>query len=767
MVRTLGFLPSPLTARRVLYINHPWLLANNPQVYYHNTQTGEDSWELPLNTPFDPSDPYLQSDDQFFSSITSSTSLTLGDNDRFLAPSQTHSDIPYPWIPNLSDDGREWFYHNRLTGQIQRKRPAGSDAGSMLDIGLNMTRLSTNSRPPTIRQSLLLRRKAIEEWESKMTHSLCFLTTPSPPPTMGLLLEIVNEALREILEATVAGSAAEEEMSRAADLGSESGMAAALLREEGAIEALQVAYHSTLASIRSLLQSFGYIGPGESMDDLPRPRWVGDMTLIGSIGVLSSVVHAAVNSKRPSGTGLSIWSEVLRSATKLKDVVNNFPSLYFAGDTYTPTDQREEKDGKRVIGWLGYEPLTLGEPMGGKWGFGKIIKDYKALDQSMVMECQCVRAEYDDTLKALATSPDLTEGVMEVLRVAKKFAKVVTEIDIASKIDVDGDMGNISEVVGSKTREDDLQEYAQLVEQARLNLADLDITLQSIDEISISILNALSTGRNPSDDLDRLTIQLNTIFRGLSTLLIISREQQSANEQGLIRGQTGVRSPKFNPSKQPSTTSHTHTRSGSVASTVSRASRLSDLVRRKVKGLAEDFTNAEDASEARDRPGEMFSSSVSASQSQTSLHNVHRASASSSNTSLAYQPTDSDGLQSQKANNRSSILKAFRRHISGSDTPDSQGGLSRKGAAKKLAKLLGEDMSQISAVSVPPPHTHPRHIQQHHMHHPPPVQPETPWYMKDDYVAGEIIFDEKGAVKAGTLRALIVRLTSHTIAGEN
>lgn len=39
--------------------------------------------------------------------------------------------------------------------------------------------------------------------------------------------------------------------------------------------------------------------------------------------------------------------------------------------------------------------------------------------------------------------------------------------------------------------------------------------------------------------------------------------------------------------------------------------------------------------------------------------------------------------------------------------------------------------------------------------------------MKDDYVAGEIIFDEKGAVKAGTLRALIVRLTSHTIAGEH
>ncbi|OXG72976.1 cell division control protein 25 [Cryptococcus neoformans var. grubii Br795] len=743
-----------------------WIPSITPdgQVYYHNTLTGEDSWRLPLDTPFDSSNPYSQSDDQFFSSRTSSTPRTLGDNDNFLGPSRPHSDIPYPWVVKLSDDGRDWSYHNRLTGQTQRERPAGDDAESTVDIGLGMTQLSISSRPPTIRQSLLLQRKAIEELKSKMIDSLRLLTTPTPQPTMGLLLEIVNEALREILEATVAGSAAEEEMSRAADLGSESGMTAALLREEGAIEALQAAYHATLASIRDLLQSFGYIGPGESMEDLPRPRWVSDMTLIGSIGVLSSVVHAAVISKRPSGTGLSIWSEVLRSATKLKDVVNNFPSLYFTGDTCTPTDQREEKKGKRVVGWLGYDPLTLGEPMGGKWGFGKIVKSYKLLDQSMVVECQRVREEYDDTLRALAISPDLTEGVMEVLRVTNKFAKIVTEIDIASKVDLDGDMGNISVAVGSRTREDDLQEYAQLVEQARLNLADLDITFQSINEISISILNALSAGRNPSDDLDQLTIGLNTAFRSLSTLLIISREQQSANEQGLIRGQIGVRSSKFNPSKQPSTSSQTHTRSGSITSTASRASRLSDLVRRKVKGLTEDLTNAEEASEARDRPGEMLSSSVSASQSQTSLHNVRRVSASNSSTSLTHQPTDSDSAQSQKANNRSSLLKAFRRHRPGSDTYDNQGGSSRKGTSKKLAKLLGEDVSQIPAVSVPPPHPHPYRIQQHQMHRPPLAQPETPWYMMDDYVAGEIIFDEKGAVKAGTLRALIVRLTSHTIA---
>jgi son of sevenless-like protein len=38
---------------------------------------------------------------------------------------------------------------------------------------------------------------------------------------------------------------------------------------------------------------------------------------------------------------------------------------------------------------------------------------------------------------------------------------------------------------------------------------------------------------------------------------------------------------------------------------------------------------------------------------------------------------------------------------------------------------------------------------------------ETPWYMGEDYPASDIIFDDKGAVRAGTLPALVARLTPH------
>lgn len=50
---------------------------------------------------------------------------------------------------------------------------------------------------------------------------------------------------------------------------------------------------------------------------------------------------------------------------------------------------------------------------------------------------------------------DLIEGVVEVLCVVNKFMKVVMGIDIVSKVDLDGNMGNIF-VVGLRIRENDL-----------------------------------------------------------------------------------------------------------------------------------------------------------------------------------------------------------------------------------------------------------------------------------------------------------------------
>lgn len=43
--------------------------------------------------------------------------------------------------------------------------------------------------------------------------------------------------------------------------------------------------------------------------------------------------------------------------------------------------------------------------------------------------------------------------------------------------------------------------------------------------------------------------------------------------------------------------------------------------------------------------------------------------------------------------------------------------------------------------------------------------PETPWYLADDITSSdELVLDDKGNVKAGTLPALVVRLTHHASA---
>lgn len=48
----------------------------------------------------------------------------------------------------------------------------------------------------------------------------------------------------------------------------------------------------------------------------------------------------------------------------------------------------------------------------------------------------------------------------------------------------------------------------------------------------------------------------------------------------------------------------------------------------------------------------------------------------------------------------------------------------------------------------------------------PPRQPEeTPFFLEPNYHPSEIVFDDKGAVKAGTLSALVERLTPHNSTG--
>ncbi|WRT68200.1 uncharacterized protein IL334_005175 [Kwoniella shivajii] len=722
-----------------------WIPSITPdgQVYYHNTQTGEDSWELPLEgMGLDEEAGFPQDDNDFFTKppllsepSTLTPSADLVENNDFRPPPKASSEIPYPWVAKLSDDGSEWFYYNRLTGQSRRDIPTTKgDATSMTDVGVGMKRLSVGSGSRPLRASVEIQRKAVEEWERKTADALRAVIQPQIKPTMGILMDNVNEALRGIFEASVAGSAAEEEMSRAEDLGSESGVLAAVLREESAVEMLVSAHQTTLSAIRHLLRSFGYVGPLDRMEELPRPSWVGDMTLIGSIGLLSANTHAAVTSKRIPETGLSIWAEVMRSASKVKDVIANFPNTVLS--TTTHPSEMDNAPGQRMNAWLGFD--VLGEPLSGKWGFGRNSHlELIVLDQSSVVDCQKIKTDFDDAFTVF-TASSTADSVMDLVRLLDKFQEMIHTLDIASVIDVDGDNGDLGN--GIRAREDDLREYEHLVDQARQAIQDLDKSTRQITESSVQLIQKVDSVEIESA-VEQLAEAISTAFRALPTLLIISGEQIAAVDQGLIRGQIGIRSIKYS-SLRPFSTRPT-----SIISSTSRASRQSFVGtssrRHRVRGLEEEFLDADDYGEMRDQPAQMPQSSASAS--TTSL--APQRSRTSSTTSLAYQQTESDKDSGSQKGNRTSILKAFRRNRADSDA-DGRGSQRNKTPSKKLTKLLGEDMSQIQINPTVPP--------------PPPAPPESPWYLSDDFIPGEIIFDDKGGVKAGTLTALVVRLTQHS-----
>ncbi|ORX38721.1 hypothetical protein BD324DRAFT_650066 [Kockovaella imperatae] len=725
-----------------------WVPSMTPdgQVYYHNELTGEDAWELPTRLPSEGSETFDggDDDDDFFSSSFATSgagpssaavyaSARLGGGGSFgldrppapsgeiesFQPPPRSRDLPEPWTMRMTDDGRGWYYVDTVTGHTRKNPPSPI----MRDTSDHMNRLSIASIPPpqaparTLqpRRSLDLRRRQMDDWARQTRERVRARIPRHTPPTMAQMIENVNESLRDVFEACVAGSSAEEEVSRADDLGSESDVVMALAREEAAEASLKIAHLSTLAAIRDLFAAFGYVGPLEADADMPRPKWVGDMTLIGSIGLLSANVHAATTSHRLSDSGTTTWHEVMRSASKLNDVIALFPASVSPGTTAAAQDAVKGKIREITLSTDGF-----GWPFSGRFGFGKVKegKVLRALNGATVEELDKVRL-------ALSDSIGRGDPVIDHVRLMSTFLTLLLSVDVASSIDTDGDASVGAEEANAKA-------YSELVRRARIALGDLESVE---DRLHRFIASALTSTSSPPD-LTALATVTEATMATVRSLLDISSIQRSMIDQSLVLGQFGHRSPSY------------------VRPELSPPSRLGKLTipKRTARGLEEEFLDAggEFNEELRDQAGELV---PSASGSQVSL--PRRAvpqpgpgeiSATSSTTSLTYQKSDSD-TASQKGK-RSSLMR-FMRGRSGSDADEGRLNAKSRQTSKKLAKLLGEDVSTLGH-PLPPPLA-------------PPIQqvPETPWYLGNDYEASELMFDDKGGVRAGSLRALVARLTPY------
>ncbi|KAL1407333.1 cell division cycle-related protein [Vanrija albida] len=709
-------------------------------------------------------------------------------------PSRTGVSVPYPWTVGLTDDGRSYYYYNQQTGETRRDPPPSSTTvdGVLQDPPPRRASVGATMRSDTVR-SITTRRRAQTDWEERIRTAVAPLYDEPERATMGQLTEQVIDAINELYDAAVAGSAAEEEVALARDIQSGSGMAVAVLNDDAAVRKLKDGQARLTTAIRHLMSAFGYVGPvlpppggidSTVSEPMPRPPWVDSLNLMGVMGLLSMSITNTISGPRASDVGTSSWNAVMRAVTKLRDLIDDLPNVVLA---HVPAAERQNQPAKHLVAWFGAE--SLGDFMSGRFGFGPALDTVlRPLDQAAVVEIQKLKAEVDAVVRAAATSAD--GGVLEVIRVSARFRDAIAHIDVAVAIDLDGDA---SEENGSETlREEDTRLYADLVVQARHGIRDLDDAATALDATSADIyLRSDTVGSSAS--LEALTKAVTTVFRSLSALLVVSQQQTAAIEQGVVRGAMGQRSPGG--AVRRAAAAAAHARTYSVASFEShRSHRSHDLQR--LRDPAETHTrnqsmaSSESSATQQTGPEQEVLEREEIQQRHRSIESTHQPSsrrhsqstiasqtslpkkagdASSSQTSLPYQQESEAG---SVRGNRASILKAvpsFLRNRSSSDAPEEPRTSRNRSGSKKLAKLLGDDTfsrTQAASVQAVPstpvsPASHPP---------PPPMAmmgKSAPWYLATAYPPGEIVEDDNGILKAGTIQVLVERLTAHTAADTN
>lgn len=557
----------------------------------------------------------------------------------------------------MSDDGREWLYINRITGQETRHRPTfdGTDDGmERLDNGSSGVLPVRPSRPRT-RPSVDMRRKDVAEWCARTRREFKSVLTWPERQTMAWHVDVAQDALQEVRELAMQGGEAEEEISRATDAMGQAAADEARARKDSARDMLQDAYDAYKQSLRNLLTVFGYVGPMDGIIEMPRPKWADERTMLGAQGMLASSVHAVIHSnKAPDGVS-NVWQALKRDVNKCQDVLDGFPALV------TPNalpDVQHGIIGKHAIGLFGVKGAGL--ILGGRWGFGSLedAQALRPLAEAAVNQVQAARDAYEATE---TTSP------LDVIRAASKAKALILRIDIATSVDVDGDLSD-------HTASDLAAAYHELVVQTGNSLLDLEEAVAGIDELCVSYL--FVDDRDAAPLREKITPWIRLASDAIATLFQISLEQRAVSEKGGLLDQIGHRSARFKPSKPTSSRPH------SIVSNASRLSRFS-VDRSRVKGLEEEVLDGNEArgeleSESRDRAGELISASTNASQSSLALQSQQQhgrrgdttaMSAASSTTSLGFVQAESDGgsLRSK----RTSFMKFMKGRSSMDDDGES------------------------------------------------------------------------------------------------
>ncbi|KAJ6584771.1 ras guanine nucleotide exchange factor domain-containing protein [Mycena capillaripes] len=751
-------------------------VTSDGQIYYVNTKTGQHARDLPSESDPDTSDSDLAGLTTSQSSSRSGTSAGLGLSNGLPQGSRDtgstagfgllrRTGTPEPWVKKLADDGMSYYYYNKSDGSVQWTRPESTQTHTRDRSIPSATRPAASNSAPTIRPLPPTTSRTPPKVSRLSVYSDDSDIQPSDPDRarqkpngfhrpprspIDVKMELTSaERIAQSLQQALAPPPAE------------------LVTDLSAVarSAIQAVVENTEAA------GVGRRAPGEDrkMDELVSGVVLAVRNLLyvsaASTGQIPpNVLPRSMRNVKPPSTSSPLKPAQRKVTATLSRLVLSARALqYDAGSTVTDTLDRIQVDAeeleravlsfvlevqrvqhstpnipdvktlKRLHGVFMTANIGLGlvgAGAGGSWkGFGWVSlgdedAPREALNANIVNQLASYAQDLDRSfanLEQVARVPD--DNSVELVRIHTRsliarislFLKFASNVHVARHVDIDG----IRQDTGPVPNE----MYAQTVEKARALIRTLEYALQSLYDESVSILLTAQSLRDvdPGQSLQARDMSLDYLYtlcaslkanvevvnQTFEALLSIGHEQADV-AQGDYSGSIDWRMSRL---------SVIDTQLGGALRPMSTFDEQGDMI---------------DLAVALGRKGHIPAESFDSMRHQSNENG----------TTLNEEPDPS--VDETMISPDSPSMKAD--YLDGSPTLDedftSKATKPPRGNSK-LTQILGADYAK----SVPKT--------------PEPELPPRPWYLQPTYNPSEIAIEPDGSVRAGTVTALVERLTAH------
>ncbi|RDB17922.1 Cell division control protein 25 [Hypsizygus marmoreus] len=733
------------------------------QIYYVNTQTGQHSRDLPLEADDEVSDSELAGlTSQSSSRSGTSAGLAFGLNGTLDASMQDiagfgiprRTGTPEPWVRKLADDGRSYYYYNKLDGRVQWTRPEGRDpsqedpssvpqstSSTSLSRQVNSNRrLSVYSDDSDIQPLDHLPPSHPQQSNGQSSHSQEPQTRPAPTDTAFTdyaTAERVARSLQQTLAppppesitdlSAVAKSAIQAVVNNIQLNG--------LARRSEEDRRMDDLIYSVVLAVRNLLYVSAVPTPQIPSNVLPRE--VRDVPAPSSqsplkpaqrkvTATLSRLVLSARAMQYDSGS--LIADTLSRIEVDAEDLERAVLSFVLEVQRVEHSSNPETKPLKRLHGAFGTANIGLGlvgAGAAGRWkGFGWVSLDEdqatsrRVLGPEVISELKIHLAKLDvqfqHLISALQTSG---EGSVEQVRLCGRelvsqisFLLVfVADIHVARHVDIDG----IRQEGGSSAN----TPYLHTVENARILVRTLETVVQSaFSDCAVFLLTVQSIRDSDLpeyrrereyayDHLDALSSSLSSnltlLLHTLDSLLSVGHEQAEM-AQGDYNG-----------------------------SIEWRMSRLS------VRPISDYMVDDDDKSDVVDMELAFGRPAKASKGSDASYPMYNRNYVNGSDASYTVGSSrDYDDTLIEEETPRP-MPDAETSSLFDDDAILASTSPPRPTGSRKLERILGGEYAEKVAADL------------------------KPWYLRSNYNQDEILIDPDNSVRGGTVSALVERLTAH------